>query len=216
LYLIWSLYQEDNNGGLPSNVRGNPPTGNGLNWVVSTVHGATPGFIDPGSYTDPKRASFANYVKALGIFSCPAERTAYTVGRQSVPKLRSYSMNDYLNGGVQQYAPVPPVTFYKRNAQLVRPAELFVFMDVEPLSICYTPFEIPIANTQSYFTAPGALHAKKSGVLSFADGHAEAHRWKQPVLRARTTTLISHPHPVPSNPQDVGYIRSRAHHLLAP
>ena len=129
LFIIWSLYQDDNNGGLPSNVRGDPPAGYGLNWVVSTVHGATPGFIDPSSFTDPKRAAFANYVKSLDIFACPAERTLYTVGNKPVPKLRSYSMNDYLNGGAEQYAPVPPVTFYKRNAQLVRPSELFVFME---------------------------------------------------------------------------------------
>src|SRR5437879_6562013 len=97
-----------------------------------------------------------------------------------------------------------------------RPADLFVFMDVEPLSICYTPFEIPVANTQAYFTAPGALHGKRSGVLSFADGHSEAHRWKKPVLRATTTALTSNPHPVPSDRQDVSYIRTRSHHLAIP
>jgi len=93
---------------------------------------------------------------------------------------------------------------------------LFVFIDVEPLSICYTPFEIPIANSQSYFTAPGALHNKNAGVLSFADGHAESHRWKKPVLRTSTAALASSPHPVLSNPLDVSYIRTRAHHLLTP
>jgi len=125
-------------------------------------------------------------------------------------------MNDYLNGGVEQYAPVPPVTFYKRNSEFGRPSELFVFIDVEPLSICFTPFEIPVANTQSYFTAPGALHDRKSGVLSFADGHSESHRWKRPVLRATTLGLTANPHPVPSDRTDVSYIRARSHHLATP
>ncbi len=216
LSLTWTLYQEDHGGGLPSNVRGVPPAGTGLNWVESTVHGATPGFIDPNALIDPKRAGFAAYLKTLAVFKCPAEQTVYPMGNRRVPKLRSYSMNDYLNGGAQQYAPIPPITFYKRASEFRRPAELFVFMDVEPLSICYTPFEIPINNAQSYFTAPGALHDKNSGVLSFADGHSESHRWKKPVLRTSTSTLISNPHPVASFSQDVSYIRTRSHHLATP
>lgn len=216
LLLTWTLYQDDHNDGLPSNVRGAPPRGNGLNWVESTVHGPTPGFIDANALVDPKRAAFAAYLKALAVYQCPAERTVYTLGGRRVPKLRSYSMNDYLNGGVEQYAPVPPVTFYKRSSQFGKPSDLFVFMDVEPLSICYTPFEIPVSNTQSYFTAPGALHDSRSGILSFADGHSASHRWRRPVLRRRTPGLISNPHPVPSDPQDVSYIRTRSHHLAAP
>ena len=162
LTLTCSLYHDDNNGGLPGNTRGNPPPGNRQNWVQSTVHGVTPGFVDTGAFTDPKRAAFASYLTSLGVYRCPAERTLYTVGGRRVDKLRSYSMNDYLNGGVEQFAPVPPVTFYKRNSDFRRPAELFVFIDVEPLSICYTPFEIPVSNSQAYFTAPGALHNRNA------------------------------------------------------
>lgn len=216
LTLTWTLYQDDHNGALPSNVRGMPPPGSGLNWVESTVHGQTPGFIDTNALMDPKRAGFANYLKSLAIYRCPAERTIYTIGSRRVPKLRSYSMNDYLNGGVQQFAPIPPVTFYKKAAEFGKPAELFVFIDVEPLSICYTPFEIPVRNTQEYFTAPGALHDKKSGVLSFADGHSESHRWNRPVLRVSNSSLAGNPHPVRSDPKDVAFIRARSHHLSPP
>jgi prepilin-type N-terminal cleavage/methylation domain-containing protein len=216
LALTWTLYQDDHNGGLPSNVRGPAPTGSGLNWVESTVHGTTPGFIDPGAFTDPKRAAFAAYQKVLGVYKCPAERTMYTVSGKPVPKLRSYSINDYLNGGAEQFAPVAPVTFYKRNSDFRRPAELFVFIDVEPASICYTPFEIPVSNSQEFFTAPGSLHDKRSGVLSFADGHSESHRWKKPVQRSATLAATTNPHPVASNPQDVSFIRARSHHLAVP
>jgi len=216
LALTFTLYQEDFNGGLPSNVRGAPPTGSGLNWVESTVHGMTSGFTDTNALIDPKRAGFAPYLKSIGVYKCPAERTVYTSGARRIPKLRSYSINDYLNGGVQQFAPIPPVTFYKRTSEFAKPAELFVFIDVEPLSICYTPFEIPTSNTQTYFTAPAALHNRRNGVLSFADGHSESHRWRRPVLRTTTSSLTSNPHPVTSDPQDLRFIRSRAHHLMPP
>lgn len=214
LALTWILYQDDHDGRLPANVRGTPPAGAGLNWVESTVHGATPGFINTNAFTDPKKASFATYLTAASVYRCPGDKTIYTIGNRKLPKLRSYSMNDYLNGGPQQFAPIPPVTFYKRTSEFHKPAELFVFIDVDTHSICYTPFEIPVSNTQSYFTAPGALHDRKSGALSFADGHAESHRWKRPVLRK--TPLAGNPHPVTSDRQDVSYIRTRAHHLMLP
>jgi prepilin-type N-terminal cleavage/methylation domain-containing protein len=214
LMLTTSLYQDDFNGNLPSNIRGNPATG--VNWVLSTVHGTTPGFIDPTGLTDPRRAAYANYLKEAAVYRCPAEATVYTVGARRVPKVRSYSMNDYLNGGTQQFAPIAPVTFYKRNSDFRTPSMLFVFIDVEPASICYTPFEIPPVNNQSYFTAPGSLHDRRTGVLSFADGHAESRRWRRPVLRRSTLAATGSPHPVPSDPLDVSFIRSRAHHLMTP
>lgn len=215
LLLTWTLYQDDHDGRLPPNVRNSPPRGT-VNWVESTVHGITPGFVNESAFTDPKKASFAPYLQSLPVYSCPAEKTVYRQGNRRVPKLRSYSMNDYLNGGPQQFAPIPPVTFYTRNSNFNKPSDLFVFIDVDPMTICYTPFEIPVSNRQAYFTAPGALHDRKSGMLSYADGHAESHRWKKPVLRKLPIVPSGNPHPVASDPQDVSFIRARAHHLMPP
>ena len=217
LLLTWTLYKDDNAGGLPSNVRGAPPPGSGLNWVNSTVHGATPGFIDPASFIDPKVAAFANYWRNPAVYGCPAERSVYTVGGLPVKKLRSYSMNDYMNGGAAQYAPVPPVFFYTRDSQFHRASELFVFIESEPLSICYTPFEIPTSDTGAFFTAPGGLHSQqRTGVISFADAHAEVHRWKKPGVRPILPSGSPNPHPSPSDPVDTHYVRVRSHHLLMP
>jgi prepilin-type N-terminal cleavage/methylation domain-containing protein len=216
LSLTYTYYQDDNNNNLPSNVRGGPPPRAGLNWVESTVHGATPGFTDPKALTDPKRAAFGSYLKVAAVYSCPAENTTYGKGKQMVKKDRSYSMNDYLNGGIEQFAPVPPITFYKRSGDFKKAADLFVFIDAEPASICYTPFEIPVSNTQSWFTAPGALHNRKSAVISFADGHSETHSWTKPILRKATPMVIGNPHPVPGHTNDVRYIRTHAHHLANP
>lgn len=216
LTLTWSFYQDDNNTGLPSNTRGTPAPGAGLNWVQSTVHGATPGFIDPTSFTDPKKSSFAQYLKSIEVYRCPAEKTLYPVGRNRVPKLRSYSMNDYINGGIEQFAPVAPVYFYKKASDFQKPSNLFVFLDAEPFSICYTPFEIPVSNTQAFFTAPGAMHNRTTGVLSYADSHAEAHRWKKPINRTGDLAANSMPHPNQGDPVDVAFIRSQSHHLSPP
>jgi type II secretory pathway pseudopilin PulG len=215
LLLTWTMYQHDNDNRLPSNVRGAPPAGSGLNWVESTVHGATTAFIDPGAFTDPRRAAFAAYWKNPAVYACPAERSFYTLGGKPVPKLRSYSMNDYMNGGAQQYAPVFPVFFYRRDSEFRRAAQLFVFIESEPYSICYTPFEIPTSDAEPFFTAPGGLHSRKrTGVISFADAHAEAHRWLNPGVRPADAN--NSPHPSPSDPRDVNFVRTRSHHLLLP
>jgi prepilin-type N-terminal cleavage/methylation domain-containing protein len=213
LLLTWTLYQSDNASSLPSNIRGTPSASSGLNWVESTVHGQTSGFIDTGAFTDPRRAAFANYWKSPAIYACPAERSIYRAGLQQIKKLRSYSMNDYMNGGADQYAPVPPVFFYKRDSDFRRAAETFVFIEAEPWSICYTPFEIPISDSEPFFTAPGGLHSRRrTGVISFADAHAETRRWFRPGVRQVGPT--DRPHPSPSDPRDVHFVRSRAHHLL--
>ncbi len=149
------------------------------------------------------------------LYICPAERSFYTVGGKKVPKLRSYSMNDYMNGGAQQYAPVPPVFFYKRDSDFRRTAQLFVFIEAEPDSICYTPFEIPTSDFQPFFTAPGGLHGRhQTGVISFADSHAETHRWIKPGVRP--VNANSNPHPSPSDQSDVHYVRTLSHHLMPP
>jgi prepilin-type N-terminal cleavage/methylation domain-containing protein len=216
LALTWILYQDDYEGKLVSNVRNSPAPGEGLNWVESTVHGATAGFTNPLALIAPNRAAFANYHKSVEIYGCPAERTIYPVGNRKVLKLRSYSMNDYLNGNSDQFAAPPPLFFYKKSSQLQRAAQIFVFIDADPGTICYVPFEIPTANNATFFTAPGALHDRRSAVLSFADGHTETHRWKQPYLHPNTSMSGSPHNAVTSNPQDVAYVRSRAHHLVNP
>lgn len=220
LALTWTLYQDDHDGTLPGNVRGTPlrSTPWSLNWVESTVHGPTPGFIDPGAFTDPKRAAFAAYLSTVEVYTCPADRTFYPVPGGRVKKLRSYSMNAAMGGGEgsDPRPPPPRDLMYKRSSEFRNPANLFLFIDVEPLSICFGSFETPV--NDGLHSCPGALHDKTTGVLSYADGHVETHRWKRPVARpfplspgwdwaAHTFDGWDHP--------DILYIRSRAHHLLA-
>lgn len=54
-------------------------------------------------------------------------------------------MNDYLNGNSDQYSAPPPLFFYKKNSQFQRAAQIFVFIDSDPGTICYVPFEISLA-----------------------------------------------------------------------
>jgi hypothetical protein len=217
LAITWVLYYDDNDGRLVTNTRETPGIGEGRNWVRSSIHGATPGFIDPVSFTDPSVTAFAHYQKSFELYNCPAERTSYPVAGKQWRKLRSYSMNDHMNGGKSAFDEVPPLFFYKNASQLHAAAQTFLFIDGDPGTICFVPFEIPTAPNRPFFTAPGALHGKRYGVLSFTDGHVETHRWHKPYLHVNDSYMNEDPHTlVPSDRQDVAYIRSRAHHLANP
>jgi prepilin-type N-terminal cleavage/methylation domain-containing protein len=206
LGLTWMFYHDDNNGKLPHNLRQNTPT---PSWVDSTVHGDTPGMYDPNYLLDPKRASFAKYLRTIEVYKCPAERTVFKrSGGKTVPKIRSYSMNDYITppGGGSWGARF----HFRITSDMLAPSTTFVFMDVEPGSMCYTPMRIPDSDTQPWFTAPGAMHGRGTA-LTFSDGHAETKRWKKPSFRA---PLNGSPHPSPSDKVDVMWLRRRAHHLI--
>ena len=120
-------------------------------------------------------------------------------------------------------SPGQPVRTFGEQNQLLRgmnktgdvrsPANTFVFTDVEPASICFSPFFIPERDNATWFHSPGALHAK-GAVLSFADGHTEAHRWRAPNMR--TMKNNERPHPAPRHTNDVAWLRRKAHHDVAP
>jgi prepilin-type N-terminal cleavage/methylation domain-containing protein len=207
LGLTWALYQDDNNNRLPHNLRVNEESNPA--WVDSTVHGDTPGFTDPSYLLDPKRAAFANYLKDAKVYKCPAETTVFKRdGGGIVPKIRSYSMNDYvtpLAGGSwwNQY-------HFLIASDMLTPVSTFVFIDAGPASICFTPFRIPASDTQQWFNGPGAMHTRRS-VLTFGDGHAETKRWKRPDTRG---PVKGDPHPPPSDRDDVMWLRRHAHHAI--
>jgi prepilin-type N-terminal cleavage/methylation domain-containing protein len=207
LGLVWNLYHDDNNGQLPHNLRQN--VASNPSWVDSTVHGDTPGFWDTDYLLNPKRAAFARYLQDAKIYRCPAERTYFKrPGNKRLPKIRSYSMNDYITpvGGGSMGAKY----HFNTASDMLKPSTTFVFIDSEPASICYTPFRIPDTDNDQFFTAPGAMHSKGTG-LTFGDGHAETKHWKKPTNRP---TMNGNPHPSPSDKSDVMWLRRRAHHLI--
>src|SRR5688572_3037335 len=59
LGLAWALYNSDNDGKVALN---NTTL---YAWVVGTVHGSSPGFVDPASLIGHGKASFAPYIQAV-------------------------------------------------------------------------------------------------------------------------------------------------------
>jgi prepilin-type N-terminal cleavage/methylation domain-containing protein/prepilin-type processing-associated H-X9-DG protein len=207
LAITWTLYADDNNERLALNVRqgaGNTPT-----WVDATIHGDTPGFTDPAYLTDPRRAAFGRYLRNVEVYRCPAENTTFRRGNRLIPKLRSYGMSGLMTpptaGGPTPAGMLRP---FQLASNIRDPANTFVFLDVEPASLCFQPFDVPANDATQFFSAPGAMHGRSS-VLSFADGHAEVHKWFRVTMRK---IPAANPHPSPSDRRNVMWLRRRAHH----
>jgi len=120
--------------------------------------------------------------KSLGSYKCPSDKVDSLIG----PRMRSYAMNGFVgdyNGtmvskGFAAYQRYLKSTSFNRPG----PSQTWVFIDEHPDSINDGTFvmRMPAVGSTAAVTwddAPGSMHNGACG-LSFADGHAEIHRWK--------------------------------------
>lgn len=155
-------------------------------WVFGGNHG-DPQTLTNTAYLDGNQyALFAPYVKNHNVYKCPADRSLWPVwsGSASGPtvlELRSYSMNCYF-GSSGFVAPLTSVdliswTIYRKTSDLTAdaPANRFVFIDVNPASICTPAFGVDM-DYPEFIHMPSSQH-ENLGVVVFVDGHVEAHRW---------------------------------------
>ncbi|HEX7863147.1 MAG TPA: type II secretion system protein [Verrucomicrobiae bacterium] len=222
LALTFTLYSNDSSENLVRNER----TGPELPWITGTVHGKSPGFTDPNYLVHPNFSAFAKYLKNWRTYNCPAERISFKIGSKTVPKTRSYSMNSHI--APRPLPPPPPAVPngpslpnnasnpLTSTAHILRPESTFLFIDVEPASICWSPFRVPGSNQTPWWSAPGTLH-NRATILSFADGHTERHKWKVPHNRPITLAFNDSDHPpepvlTSESVKDITWLRARAHH----
>lgn len=194
------------------------------------IPGVTPPFlwVYGGSHLDPqtltneqyligdKYALLAPYNKQFKIFKCPADRTLWPLlSGQRVFQERSYAMNYFI--GTKNIATPLVATFdttyrlYFKSGELNadNPVNRFVFIDVNPANICTPAFGVNMTSDQ-FIHVPSSFHSK-GGVLSFADGHVQWHKWMDPRTRKNNLpagTIMNHGEFSPGN-QDLKWLRDR-------
>src|SRR5260370_40078918 len=108
----------------------------------------------------------------------------------------------------EPFVPALGYHYYVKSSQLASdlPANRFVFIDVNPANICTPAFGVDMAQ-DIFFHYPSSLHSL-SGVIGFADGHAESHKWVDPRTRKTVPNgqIIRHNDTSPNN-QDLNWIR---------
>ena len=186
LSLGWNMYATDANDYFPSN---STPSGahaiaNLGNWVTGWLDwgkGQPIGANTNKSYLI--NGSMGPYMgKSLGSYHCPADTFTCTLG---VPRNRSVGMNSFIgdyNGTMIRFGNANYL-IYNKASHFTRPgpAMTFVFIDECPDSINDGLFQMNMTR-DAWSDIVSALH-NNSGTLSFADGHAEVHKWVDPVTR---------------------------------
>jgi prepilin-type N-terminal cleavage/methylation domain-containing protein len=204
------------NGGdtLSGDSSANPPVTAGPNWVDGTYSSAPPwnkliaedpaGCATNAFYLGVKGTTGGNpvvtllgslgtYAGAAGIYHCPADQ--YLDPTWHVPRVRSCSANCFVGGhgpeenGVNgQQNGVSYRVFSKFSdfgTSLLSVSDCFVYLDENPLSLNDGWF-LFYGNGTTINDKPAINHGHSSS-FSFADGHAEFHRWQDVFLNPALT-----------------------------
>ena len=160
---------------------------------------------DPRTLIDPKRAKFAPYLQGVGVYKCPADRSAVKVGGEMVPRLRSMSMGqqwagpgDWLDpAGFQANGRSKKYQVYYKKSEIDHPSLRFVFLDEHPDGINAGGFANMMVESPAsarIIDFPASYHDGACGI-SFADGHSEIHKWRD----ARTKPPVHYNNNLPLN-----------------
>jgi prepilin-type N-terminal cleavage/methylation domain-containing protein/prepilin-type processing-associated H-X9-DG protein len=208
MQLAWILYVGDNADRVPPN-EDNYPYDSNRTWVR--------GLLDLGNSPDNTNTVFLktsplwNYASAVEIWKCPGDTSRSRNGGKWRPRVRSVSMNCFVgNGGdmVGHLRTLGQVVLKMSDFVDLGPASTFILIDERQDTINNGLFWVWMdgANPDdptAYLISnlPGSYH-NGSGALSFADGHAEIHRWTDPRTRpplSATTRIPTDKTPSPNN-----------------
>ncbi len=222
LILTWAMYANDNREVLVPN-GGGTPRGTPFLWVQGGNHGDVTTLSSEDYLINPAMALFSPYIRSAKTYRCFSDQKLWPTwaqgggaGGKGVVQARSYAMNTYV-GNTSQNVEQPiqvdgSYKMYGKTSALAAdgPARRFVFMDVNPASICTPAFGISMSS-DVFIHYPSTLHAR-IGVVAFADSHVESHKWLDPRTDKRLQngqSYLPHSDSSPGN-RDLYWIRERA------
>jgi len=186
LQLAWTLYVEDNNDWLvPNNPVLFPGPSSARTWAMGDIQYGNPDGTNIDYIIGEREGSLGPYLKTPKMFKCPADKSLTKLADgNSYPRVRSYSMNVFMGTRVGSGVggPGDPASFLRLEEfykvyQAGR-RELLVFMDVHEDSLTTSPFSLSRAMyDEGWEHLPASRHSG-SGEISYTDGHAEIHRWR--------------------------------------
>jgi prepilin-type N-terminal cleavage/methylation domain-containing protein/prepilin-type processing-associated H-X9-DG protein len=236
--LAWTMYPQDNNDQLPPNHDGHvtlDAAGNWSptpNWIAGWLNFA----VDNPDNTNTdylKNGLLAPYCsRQTAIYKCPSERYQCMEAGHSMDRVRSISMNAFIEGfaynnikdGEGFTYPLGQSHWYHAGNSVVYrsfnkgsdltlpgPTDLFVFAEEHPDSINDGWMNVIAAQPPNWEDLPGSFHGKGS-VFSFADGHAAYHKWIVPGHTCAPVTMAVNPINTwsPGSPED-DYVWAASH-----
>jgi prepilin-type N-terminal cleavage/methylation domain-containing protein/prepilin-type processing-associated H-X9-DG protein len=236
LVIAWTMYAGDNNTYFPPNFNGGggfDQYGDPLDWCPGWEDW-TPNTPDNTNWhllidSAPPYGSSCSLGPYLGksfqVFKCPADNYDCKEGAGMYARVRSLSMNAYVIGGPLAQngnAPAPsPCVWgggeycewlsYEKVSDITKPspANLYVTLEEHPDSINDAWQVTDVVDTSTWEDLPASYHDKACD-FSFADGHAEMHRWLReatcaPVLKVQENGVW---HDTPGN-VDISWLTNK-------
>jgi prepilin-type processing-associated H-X9-DG protein len=219
LTLAWLLYPEDHDGWLPPNPGGWDA---GLwpgrpSWVAGSVDYGNPAGTNISYLLDNLNGgSLGPYTRAAGVYRCPADRSVTRLGGSKHRRVRSYAINFFLGNlrSVEAEAKV-----FQRQSELGQPSpdNHFVFIDVHEDNVDDGEYVVGLNRTgdpalpvNHWADIPASRHPGAG--VSFADGHVELKRWRDPRTLVPVIGEYRYGLASPAN-VDAGWVALRATRL---
>ncbi len=184
LQLAWHLYANENSDFIAGNNWQSEAGANGvprgnLNWVTGWLDPRQPDNTDNTNIAlllSPQWSSLGFYTKSADLYRCTASKVMAQEGGRDYPVVRTISMSCWM--GYNSTAWNPGYQLFKKTSDLVRlsPGDALVFIDERDDSIDDGYFALDMVASQ-LANIPAGYH-KGCGAVTFADGHAEIHRWQ--------------------------------------
>ena len=215
--LAWYMYAGDNNdrlvynrdGGNVGKAAGDEAwVGGWLDFTSSSDNTNVALLIDHNRY--PYGAYLGQYIKSPAAFKDPADKSTVRIGGQTIARVRSISMNGFVGEKSRSWTDPSKYSIYSKLSIIKSPTMTFVFLDEREDGINDGWFATNPDVRYNIIDYPASYH-NGAGGLSFADGHSEIHKWRDP----RTTPVLRSGQLLPLNATlpgdaDVDWMQQRA------
>jgi len=202
LVRAWQMYAGDNSGVLVASLGQNGTSFYNARPVWMTGNFTSGVGSESDTNVDIVKSPLWIYVgKNAAVFKCPADLSTVSIAGVLHPRVRSFSMSQVFDFGSW----LPSAAYggrwrtYAKTADIVKPANTFVFIDESPKFLNDAGFAtdcngLPGSGTSGpqIIDLP-AINHNNAASLSFADGHAEMHRWHGNLILNATGSSVSTP-----------------------
>jgi prepilin-type N-terminal cleavage/methylation domain-containing protein/prepilin-type processing-associated H-X9-DG protein len=177
LTMSWIMYADDNDDKIVNGDSGEygQAANNGPYWVQRDW---TSGMTKEQRQQAILDGALWPFIKDLKIYKCPSvERKTMDYYNQMSPPVRTYSISDSMN--CKAWAPEMGTTIIQRRMAIKNGAMRAVFLDDGGTCPSALGGWTVWATKWSWWDPPPVRHGDGT-TFSFADGHSEYHKWKDP------------------------------------
>jgi prepilin-type N-terminal cleavage/methylation domain-containing protein len=225
LAMAWRMYAEDNRDRITyAGEDLSDPSRSSAVWVLGRMD------FDPNNRANwdvevgVKKSPLWQYCKSAGVWKCPSDRSFVKVGSVIRPRVRSMTASIWMGGfggaAPTQLDPGWKVFLSLSDMNDPGPSKSWVFIDQREDSINWGNYftdmvgfpDRPVLRRFA-FDYPASYHSMAGG-LSFADGHSEIKRWRDPrtvpPIRKGADALYEAGFVNSPNNPDLGWLQERS------